>query len=301
VKPKPHAETPYTLPALQALLGLSRRTIVRLIDAGFVMPALGTRGEYRFGFQDVVLLRTAAGLLAADIPPQRILRALARLRARLPAEVPLSGLRIAANGREVTVREGGAQWNADSGQLLIDFQVEPARGGAIAIFPVATPGATGAQGAPGASGAPAAAPAAPALSAQDWFDRAVALETDDAVAAEAAYRAALRLDPRCADATLNLGALLGEQARPEEALAVYDAALAAGDDTALLHYNRAIVCEDLGREDEALAAYQRCLQRQPDLADAHYNLAGLLEQRGDSRAALRHLNAYRKHSRPLTR
>jgi tetratricopeptide (TPR) repeat protein len=82
---------------------------------------------------------------------------------------------------------------------------------------------------------------------------------------------------------------------------VYDAALAAGDDTALLHYNRAIVCEDLGREDEALAAYQRCLQRQPDLADAHYNLAGLLEQRGDSRAALRHLNAYRKHSRPLTR
>ena len=280
-------EAPYTLPALQALLGLSRRTIVRLVDAGFVTPARGRRGEYRFSFQDVVLLRTAAGLLAADIPPQRILRALKRVRERLPAAVPLSGLRIAANGREVTVREGRTQWNADSGQLLIDFQVEPAGGGSIAIFP-----------AMGAAAAPAAAPsrAVDTATAQERFDLAVALEADDPAAAEAAYRDALRLDPSFADATLNLGALLCEQARPEEALALYDQALRRAGDSALLHYNRAIACEDLGREDEAVTGYEQCIRLQPDFADAHYNLAGLLEQRGDTRAALRHFNAYRKHS-----
>jgi hypothetical protein len=290
VKPSPNtapSEAPYTLPALQALLGLSRRTIVRLVDAGFVAPGRGRRGEYRFSFQDVVLLRTAAGLLDAGIAPQRILRALKRVRERLPEAMPLSGLRIAASGREVTVREGRTQWNADSGQLLIDFQVEPAGGGSIAIFP-----ALGA--APAASSSPPRV--ADASTAQDRFDLAVALEGDDPVAAEVAYRDALRLDPSFADATLNLGALLCEQARPKEALALYDQALRRAGDSALLHYNRAIACEDLGREDEAVAAYEHCIRLQPDNADAHYNLAGLLEQRGDTRAALRHFNAYRKYS-----
>ena len=52
----------YTLRNLQAMLGLSRGVITGLVDAGFVTPTRGKRREYRFSFQDVVLLRTAYGL-----------------------------------------------------------------------------------------------------------------------------------------------------------------------------------------------------------------------------------------------
>jgi hypothetical protein len=112
----------YSIRSIQEMLGLSRGVISSLIAAGFVAPARGPRNEYRFTFQDVVLLRTAAELQAARIAPRRILQALRRLKEKLPAELPLAGLRISAVGNDVTVRDGRSQWHADSGQLVMDFQ-----------------------------------------------------------------------------------------------------------------------------------------------------------------------------------
>ena len=113
----------FTLSSIQSMLGLSRSVITSLVAAGFVTPTRGKRQEYRFSFQDVVLLRTAYSLQAANIPPRKILRSLQRLKATLPEELPLSGLRIAAVGSEIAVREGDKHWNAESGQLLMDFEV----------------------------------------------------------------------------------------------------------------------------------------------------------------------------------
>jgi hypothetical protein len=135
-EPSPQARAlgPYTLRGIQDMLGISRGVITGLIGAGFVSPTRGPRNEYRFTFQDVVLLRTAYGLQAANIPARKILRSLARLRASLPDEVPLTGLRITAIGNDVAVREGTTQRNAESGQLLIDFEVTPANGGDTVAF-----------------------------------------------------------------------------------------------------------------------------------------------------------------------
>src|SRR6185436_9150244 len=110
----------YTLSGIQSMLGLSRAVITGLVAAGFVTPTRGERREYRFSFQDVVLLRTAHRLQAAHIPARKILRSLQRLKATLPEELPLSGLRITAVGSEIAVREGATQWHAESGQLLMD-------------------------------------------------------------------------------------------------------------------------------------------------------------------------------------
>ena len=89
---------------VQAMLGLSRSVVAGLIAAGFVAPTRGARNEWRFTFRDLMLLRTAHGLQAANIPPRRILRALARLKATLPAELPLTGLRISAIGADRSSR-----------------------------------------------------------------------------------------------------------------------------------------------------------------------------------------------------
>ena len=275
-------ESPYTIRSIQEMLGLSRGVISSLIAAGFVAPTRGPRNEYRFTFQDVVLLRTAAELQAARIAPRRILQALRRLKERLPAELPIAGLRISAVGNDVTVREGGSQWQADSGQLVMDFQFAPVKGSVTFLQrPPASP-----------SVQPAVADAVDAA-----FSLGEALESTDRRAAEAAYRRVLALDPDHADAYLNLGAMLCEAKRCKEAVALYDEALRRKPGEALLHFNRAVALEDQGRAMEALAAYNASLQLAPDLADAHYNAARLHEQLGDAKNAVRHFSAYRRLER----
>jgi tetratricopeptide (TPR) repeat protein len=268
------------------MLGLSATTVSRLVEAGFVTPGRGPRNEYRFSFQDVVLLRTAHRLQAAKIPPRRIVKALASLRQQLPEQLPLSGLRISAVGNDIAVQEGGMQWDAESRQLLLDFEVAPAAG-TVALIGRELDAQAAARPARPAAVAGAEAGLAPAHD----------LESRDPAAAEAAYRDAIGRRPDDADAYLNLGALLYEAGRLDDALAVYDQGLSHAPREARLHYNRALALEDLRRDDDALAAYEACLKLAADFADAHFNAARLYEQRGKGQLALRHFSAYRRLQR----
>jgi len=268
----------YNLRRVQAMLGLSRGIITGLIDAGFVTPTRGPRKEWRFTFQDLMLLRTAHALQAQRIPPRRILQSLARLKATLPAELPLTGLRITAIGADVAVRDRGGQWQSDSGQLLMDFDVAPV-GGNVTILERP------------------ASPKAEALDPQLLYETALSLEASDAPAAEAAYLQALALDPQLEDAWLNLGAMWSDAGRHAEVLQLTDAGLLHCAQSALLHFNRGVALDHLERLDEATAAYERALALDPALADAHFNLAQLREQAGDARGALRHYSAYRRLQR----
>ena len=257
------------------MLGLSRTIVAGLIAAGFVAPTRGRRNEWRFTFQDLMLLRTAHALQASKIPPRRILRSLARLKAELPQELPLSGLRITAIGADVAVRDRRGQWQADSGQLLLDFEVAPVAGSVT--FLERDHG--GAPALPGAA---------------EWFDRGVALERSDAAAAEAAYRQAIALAPDLEAAYLNLGAMLSDAGRFTELAALCDEALAHCPASPLLHFNRGVALDHLERAPEAIASYERSLALDPTLADAHYNLGRLQHLSGDERSALRHFSAYRR-------
>lgn len=262
------------------MLGLSAGTLTRLIDAGFVTPARGARNEYRFSFQDVVLLRTADQLLANKIPPRKVVKALVQLRRQLPTEAPLTRLRISAVGSDIAVRQGDLQWDAESQQLLMDFDVAPAgrSGGAVTFIARAT------------QAAPAAPPEAELAQAE-------ALERSDPKAAEVAYRNVIRHAVDRIDAYLNLGALLYEAGRLDEALSTYEQGLSRAPREPRLHYNRALALEDLRRDNEALAAYEACIALAEDFADAHFNAARLYEQLGRSQLALRHFSAYRRLQR----
>lgn len=268
----------YTLRAIQSMLGISRSVLAGLIDAGFVTPGRGKRNEYRFSFQDVVLLRTAVSLQAAKIPARKILQSLKRLRETLPSELPLSGLRITAVGSEVAVKEGNTHWGADSGQLLMDFEIKLAPQGSVRFLSKA-------------------AEAMPELDAGELFNRGVELETRDPASAEAAYRQAIHAAPDYVDPVLNLGVMLCDAGRCAEAVALYHEALKQQPDEALLHFNLAIALEDMEHRSEALAAYEHCLQLDPKFADAHYNAARLHEQLGHANKAIRHYSEYRRLQR----
>jgi tetratricopeptide (TPR) repeat protein len=268
----------FTLRRVQAMLGLSRRIVAGLIDAGFVTPTRGARNEWRFTFQDLTLLRTAHALQQQRIPPRRILQSLARLKATLPSELPLTGLRITAIGTDVAVRDRSGRWQTDSGQLLMDFDLAPVAG-SVAILERAPAG----QAQPADAGA--------------LFDSALALEASDPAAAEAAYLQALALAPGLEDAYLNLGAMWAATGRFAELVRLSDDALKHCAGSALLHFNLAVALDHLQRLDEAAASYERSLALDPTLADAHFNLAQLHKEAGDERGALRHYSAYRRLQR----
>lgn len=272
----PSPEAPHTLRGIQDMLGLSRSAVSRLIAHGFVSPSRGPRNEYRFSFRDVVLLRTAHKLQQAHIPTRKIVRALQRLKATLPAELPLSGLRITAIGSEIAVHDRDSRWEAESGQLLMDFDVAAVRGNVSFV-----------------EREPIGEPAAP-LQAGALFAQAEALEASDPGAAERLYARLLEVEPAHADGYLNLGALLCESGRCAEAVALYDAALGHCPDEALLHFNRAVALEDLARYREALLAYDRCLTIDPAIGDAHFNAARLHDHLGNPKQAIRHFSAYRR-------
>lgn len=266
----------YSLRGIQSMLGISRTVMNGLMASGFVTPRRSKGNQYRFTFQDVVLLRTAYGLQEAKIPARKILRSLRRLKATLPSELPLSGLRITAVGNEIAVKEGDAQWQVDSGQFLMDFEVK-ASGGAVSVLSKACDAQSPTPG--------------------DWFHKAQLLEAEDEVEAEAAYRHAIGMAPDYVDPYLNLGVLLCNAGRGLEAVTLYREGLRHCPDEALLHFNLAIALEDLQRTEEALACYEESIRLSPKLADAHYNVARLHEQMGHATKAIRHYSEYRRLQR----
>lgn len=139
-----------------------------------------------------------------------------------------------------------------------------------------------------------------AVGASTWLTRGLALEDSDPAGAIAAYRRALAGCPSFADAHINLGRLLHNQGDLAAAEDHYRKALAAAP-TALPWFNLGVVLEDQGRADEAITAYRASLELDPSLGETHLNLARLLDVRGrdtnlaaDLQAAVRHLAIYRR-------
>ena len=264
---------PYGVRDVERLLRLPRSTIRSLIAAGFVSPTRGLRGAWRFSFRDLIVLRAAQALAEAKVPRRRITKSVRELRRHLPDAMPLSGLSICAVGDRVAVREGGSRWQAESGQYLLEFDGDPADGSLSVIERR------------GAAEAPSGA--------QEWFDKGVALEREDADAALQAYEHAVDADPAFLDAHINLGRLLHEAKRFAKAEHVYREAIkGCGNDPVLL-YNLGVLLDDLDRKPEAVEAYEAALRGDPGLADGHYNLSLLCEKLAKPREALRHMARYR--------
>src|SRR3954447_17314337 len=175
----------YTVREVSAMLDLSPSQIRAYAARGVLKPERGARGELLFGFEDLVILRTA-GELAEQMPERRVRRVLRRLREQLPDEQSITGVRIAADGERIIVRDGDSVWNAESGQELFDFEVTQLRSFEVAQreTPVQTPRNS---------------------SPEDWFELALDLESTSPAEARAAYERALELDPQHVDAHVNLG------------------------------------------------------------------------------------------------
>lgn len=269
----------YSTREVAELAGLPDARVRRWARAGLVTPSKNPQGRWRYSFQDLAVLRTAAKLLDAKVTVKRVTRALSRLREQLPTGRPLSAVRVLVTGQQVIVRDRLASWEPESGQGTLDFDVQ------ALSKPVAPqlPRRSGTQ-----------------LERQvETVDRLYQAALDLELAgrgdeARETYEAVLLRDPKLVSARINLGRLLHAAGRLGEAEALYRAAFEQSPGNAIAAFNLGVALEDQGKTAAAAAAYKAALAADDSYADAHYNLSRLLEAQGDARGALRHLSTFRR-------
>ncbi|HEX5047361.1 MAG TPA: tetratricopeptide repeat protein [Gammaproteobacteria bacterium] len=270
----------YSTREVAELLGVSIQRVRALVRAGVVTPQQA-RGKNAFSFQDLVLLRTAKGLADANVPSRRILRSLKALSAQLPADRPLSAVRVQIDGDRVIVRDSNSSWEPESGQTVLDFSIREL---GEKVAPLARESVQRSL--------------ARARNAEDLFQAALESEQIGANAdAESAYRSVLAAEPSHVAARINLGRLRHVARALAEAESLYREALKLEPDHPTARFNLGVVLEDRGATAEAIEEYREAARLDPRVADVHFNLARLYQQVGDQQAALRHFSRFRALTR----
>jgi tetratricopeptide (TPR) repeat protein len=265
----------FTTGEVAKILNLRDSRIRSFVRAGFLAPARGHKKTLQFTFQDVLFLKTAKGLLDSRVPAKRVIRMLSSLKRQLAKDRHLASVKIYADGERVIAWDGNTRWQPDSGQFLFNFDARSVmRRVKLSL--------------------PRPQKAREELSAENWFNLALDLESSSAKEAQRAYHRALELDPQMAAAHLNLGKLYHDAKDTKKAEAHYQAAVASAPDDPAPLFNLGVLMEDIKQPQKALAAYRAALKADSSFGDAHYNLGLLLDALGNKAEAFSHLRAARK-------
>ena len=111
-------------------------------------------------------------------------------------------------------------------------------------------------------------------------------DLDDQAGAIASYRALIESVPDHVQALNNLASALVRRGEFEEALSLLDRALTLRPRLALLHHTRGNALRSSGRFGEAVQAYRDALMLNPDLVRAQYNIALVEQEHGDPERAV---------------
>jgi DNA-binding transcriptional MerR regulator len=120
----PMAEHGFTNRQVVAITGVTPRQLTYWRQTGLIVPSDTTPGGHaRYGFTDLIALKTAKRLIDAGVSVQRIRKAIASLVGFLPhVGRPLAELSLVATGDVVLVLHRGTAFEALTGQEWI-FQV----------------------------------------------------------------------------------------------------------------------------------------------------------------------------------
>ena len=179
----------------------------------------------------------------------------------------------------MVIADGTQRWQPDSGQVLLDFDVQELTIRNVERLPDKKRRVN-------------------IASAQAWFERGIQLEDISTEQAMDAYRKALELDPATGDAHVNLGVLHYQRGEFNEAEAHYREAIQCPASAVLAYFDLAVLHEDTNDPPAAIEAYQQVIEREPNFADAHHNLARLYEVEGRPTDAIRHYSAAHKLTKP---
>ncbi|PRP95867.1 Beta-barrel assembly-enhancing protease [Enhygromyxa salina] len=285
-----NAEHLYTVAEVARLFELPESRVRYWSQTGFISPSI-RRGARRFyTFKDLISIKVAKELLDAGLPLQRVRRSLDALRYHLPrVDSPLARLRIRSDSDRILVEDGDTTFEATTGQLLLDFDVDKLRDRVAEVLTLPWVGAD--QVEPSLGPASAYVAFQRGLEQEEQWD-GVTLGSPRFVAAVAAYEQAVELDPSFAAAWTNLGSLLAFTADLDRARDCFDQALQNDPDQPEAQCNLAELALRSGEVELAISGFRQVLRSEPDQLEAHYGLARALLEVGGKGQALAHLERF---------
>lgn len=259
------------------LFGLPESRLKYWDRSGFIKPS-GKVGRRRYyTFQDLIGIRAAKELLDRGAPLPAVRRSLAHLMRTLPHVTrPLNELRVRTDGQTIVVHENDRVFEAETGQLHLDFEVRAIRDEVVRVL---RPGTVDPER---------------RRKAYQCYLEGCRLDEDPATfdRAEQCYRDAIALDPTLANALTNWGNLRFRRGDAEEAERLYRRALAIDEGQPEAYYNLGFLAFERGEMEEAARLFGSAVSLDPGFADAHFNLAMAFEELGRSADARPHWENY---------
>jgi Tfp pilus assembly protein PilF len=286
----------YSIRDVARILALQEARLRYWMQTGFVGPTVRKGGRFYYTFRDLLAVKAAKDLLAADVPVQKIRKNVDALRKALPDDThPATRLRVCSDGETVVALADDVAFEPIGGQIVMAFNV-PSFGEHIAqvlAMPRVDPSDVRES-----DGAPAhvednVTEANGGTTAYRYFIEGCAAEDrGDLETAEHLWRQAIDLEPNMAAALTNLGNLSYRQGELEEARRLYGRALDHDPAQPEARYNLANLLEDLGEVELAISELRIVCAAAPEFADAHYNLGLMLAHIGGTAQAKQHLERY---------
>jgi DNA-binding transcriptional MerR regulator len=257
--------TSYSFKEVSKLFGIAEKRLRYWDKSGLLSPS-GHNGRRRcFTFQDLIGLRSVKTLLDNGISLQRTRRIVGKLKEALPKSAqPLGKLRIMADAKTVVVADAERNFEADTGQLLLDFDVKSFEKEVVSEFPDKSADER-------------------VLSAYEWYLEGCRLDETEET---------LSLAATLANAYTNLGNLLYRTGSVEDAKALYRKATEVDVNQPEAHYNLGFLEFEADRLETAKQSFEKAVELDNTFADAHFNLAITLYRLGETAEAKRRLETY---------
>lgn len=279
----------YSIRDVARILAVQESRLRYWMQTGFVGPTVRKGGRFYYTFCDLVAVKAAKDLLAADVPLQKARKAVEGLRKALPADThPTSRLRLCSDGNSIVALADDVAFEPVGGQVVMAFTL-PSFGehvSEVLAMPRVDPSAPNAvdEERTEANGGTTAY--------RHFVEACAAEDRGDSQLAEHLFRQAIDLEPNMAAALTNLGNLVYRQGEVEQARKLYERALEHDPNQPEARYNLANALEDLGEIEAAITELRKVCAAAPEFADAHYNLGLLLAQLGGTAQAKQHLERY---------
>ena len=261
----------YSTRAAARILAVSPDRIRYWVKQRLVRPAANRGRRYRFGFSDLLLMRTAKELLAGRRHLHSFRRCVEKVRELIEPSKPLTSVRIEHDDEIILVRQGDIIFEAQSGQLRLPLDGPQIVGRVEERFGPARVRAR--------------------------FEEARRIAENDPFRALTLYSDLLGREPRNFELHTRMAALLESKSDLAGALRHLLGAAVLVPANAEVHHRLGVLYRKRDEDENALQSFLRAIECDPVSVESHRNLAELYEKLGRKREAMRHLSTLHRLSR----